>query len=52
MIQKSAMNKILGFEPISDRICKLRIKGKFYNIPLINIHAPAEKRRGHQRAIL
>jgi len=24
MIQKSAINKILGFEPISDRICKLR----------------------------
>jgi len=36
------MNKILGFEPISGRIYKLRIKGKFYNIPLINIYAPAE----------
>jgi len=36
------MNKILGFEPISDRICKLRIKGNFYNIPLINIYGPAE----------
>ena len=27
VIQKQAMNKILGFEPISDRICKLRVKG-------------------------
>jgi len=27
--QKLAMNKILGFEPISDRSCKLRVKGKF-----------------------
>ena len=36
------MNKILGFEPISDHICKLRVKGKFYNITLINIYAPAE----------
>jgi exonuclease III len=26
MIQKSAMNKILGFEPISDRVCKFRVK--------------------------
>ena len=36
------MNKILGFEPISDRICKLRVKGKFHNMTLINIHAPTE----------
>jgi exonuclease III len=42
MIQKSVMNKILGFEPISDRICKLRVKGKFHNMTLINIYAPTE----------
>ena len=32
------MNKILRFEPISDRICKFRVKGEFYNIILINIY--------------
>ena len=42
IIQKSAMNKILGFEPISDRICKLRVKGKVYNITLINIYTTTE----------
>ena len=42
VIQKSAMNKILSFETISDRICKLRIKGKCYNITLINIYALME----------
>jgi len=36
------MNKTLGFEPISDCICKLRVKGKFYNVTLINIYAPTE----------
>jgi hypothetical protein len=36
------MNKILGFGAISDRICKLRVKGKFYNMTLINIYAPTE----------
>jgi len=40
IIQKSAINKILGFEPISDCICKLRVKGKCYNITLINLYAP------------
>jgi hypothetical protein len=40
------MNKILGFEPISDRICKLRVKGKFYNTTLINIYAPTEDKGG------
>ena len=39
IIQKSAMIKILGFERISDRVCKLRIKGIFYNITLINTYA-------------
>ena len=42
IIQKSSVIKILGFERISDRICKLRIKGKFYNVTLINIYAPTE----------
>jgi exonuclease III len=42
MIQKSAANKILDFEPISDRVCKLRVKGKFHNMTLINIYAPTE----------
>jgi hypothetical protein len=41
-IQKSGLNKILGFEPISDRICKLRVKGKFHNMTLINIYSPTE----------
>ena len=36
------MNKILGFEPISDRIGKLRVKEKIYNMTLIIIYAPTE----------
>jgi hypothetical protein len=26
------MSKVPGFEPTSDRICKLRAKGKFHNM--------------------
>jgi exonuclease III len=36
------MNKILDFEPISNHICKLRVKGKFYTMTLINAYAPTE----------
>jgi len=47
IIQKSAMNKIFGFEPISDRthICILRVKGKFYNITQIYMLQQKIKKR-------
>ena len=33
---------ILGFETYYERICKLRIKGKYNTITLINVYAPTE----------
>jgi exonuclease III len=30
------VKNIMGFEPINERICKLRLKGKYYNITIIN----------------
>ena len=30
------------FKAISTRICNLRIKGKFFNYIIINVHAPTE----------
>jgi exonuclease III len=32
----------MGFEPVNERICKLRIRGKFYNLTLISAYAPTE----------
>ena len=32
----------MGFEPINERMCKLRIRGKCYNITLISAYAPTE----------
>ena len=29
--------RVIGWWPVSDRICRLRIKGRFFNISIINI---------------
>jgi hypothetical protein len=34
----------LGFEPRNERISKLRLKGKYHNITIINIHKPTEEK--------
>ena len=37
-----AMHAVIGFTPVDERLCTLRIKGKFFNITFINVHAPTE----------
>jgi len=39
---------VLGFEPYNERLYKLRLKGKYNNITLINVYAPTE---GHTEEI-
>ena len=34
--------RFLSFEPLSDRLCKLRLQGKFRNIALISTYAPTK----------
>lgn len=41
-VMQKLRQAVLGFEPISERICKLRIKGKFCNISFVNVYAPTE----------
>lgn len=41
-INRNIKDKILGFEPINERICKFRVKGKFNNLSLICVYAPTE----------
>jgi hypothetical protein len=44
LAKKEIVKNIMGFEPINERICKLRLKGKYHNITIINIHAPPEQK--------
>jgi exonuclease III len=42
LVKKEMEKNILGFEPYSERICKLRLKGKYHNLSLLCVHAPTE----------
>jgi hypothetical protein len=42
LITGRATQCILSFERINKRMCKLRIKGKFYNMTIISAYAPTE----------
>jgi exonuclease III len=42
IVSKKASKSVLGFSPICERICTLRIKGKLHNITFVNVYAPTE----------
>jgi len=48
-IKRSMEHSIIGFEPINSRLCKIRIKGKFYNTTVVNVYAPTENAKDEQK---
>ena len=42
VVKKNFKHLVVDFKAISTRICTLRIKGKFFNYAIINVHAPTE----------
>ncbi|KAL4112938.1 hypothetical protein QTP88_016652 [Uroleucon formosanum] len=44
VIKNSILQNVVRFEPINDRICYGELKGKWFNILLINCYAPTEEK--------
>ena len=42
LIKKKMQKHVINYELHNERLCKLRLKGKFNNITLINAYAPTE----------
>ena len=42
VVKKNFKHLVVDFKAISTRICTLRIKGKFFNYTIVNVHAPTE----------
>jgi exonuclease III len=43
LVTGCATQCIFGFELINKRMCKLRIKGRFYNMTITSVYAPTEE---------
>jgi len=42
IVSKKVNKSVLGYSPICERICTLKIKGKLHNITSVNVYAPTE----------
>jgi hypothetical protein len=38
------MQNLLDLEPVYERICKIRVKLKYYSLTLISTHAPTDEK--------
>lgn len=39
-----ARDAVIGFSPVEERFCSLRMRSKFFNYTLINVHASTEEK--------
>ncbi|XP_055611541.1 craniofacial development protein 2-like [Uranotaenia lowii] len=40
IVMGKMQKRVIGWWPINSRMCRLRIKGRFFNISIINVHSP------------
>jgi hypothetical protein len=51
LVGKRVKYKIIGFTLVDMRICTLRVKCKFYNISIINVHAQSEDKEDIEKEL-
>lgn len=44
ILTKEMGNKVVDFKAISDRMCWIRLRGKYRKISILNVHAPTEEK--------
>jgi hypothetical protein len=49
MMNKTMKECLLKFEPQSNRICKIRLKGKFRKMTVISAHAPTNNKDDQEK---
>jgi hypothetical protein len=49
MVKKEIEKNIMSFTLIIEKICTNRLKGKFHNITLINVHAPTKEKTEEEK---
>ena len=49
VVHRQLKHLVIGFTPISPRLSILRIKGKFSNYSIINVHAPTEESEDEEK---
>lgn len=42
LIHKKFKSNLLNFDPINERMCSIRLKGRFFNTTIVSVHAPTE----------
>lgn len=49
IVNNKVKHLVIDFKPINPRMSCLRIRGKFFNISLINVHAPTEDKEDEEK---
>lgn len=49
ILNKEVKHIIMDFQAVSPRLCYLRLRGKFNNYSIINVHAPTEEKEDEEK---